>query len=284
MELKALPRIDTPDAVWLMACQLIKDKRAPSRRPEDGILRICWHFLNRLKSGTDYISLQHDYPDFYRSYNLYHDQTTVKWLLEAALLTTATVDDISAYLGESVESIELFSQVFYNIRPRLNARGFVLNEIMRPAVKRGISDRDYDALYKIMAFAGGWEILKDFLEYKELNPDTAQWLRGANRAQMQKLGFKAMQRVEVNQYTALELIGKWIDFEAIEREQGSGPAQSEAEAMMRALLGQCNMTIMSSKASFTADEPRVHDMVKNVTPLKYREPALVEAGGENGKT
>ena len=284
MELKSLPRVDTPDATWQLACQYIQDKRAVSRRPEDALLRVCCHFIHRMNLSTDYITLQRDYPDFYRAYNLYHDITTVKWLLEASLLTSASFADIADYFGESPGVVDIFSKVFYNVRPRLGARGFILNEIMKPAVRRGIADRDYDALYKILGYAGGWEILKDYLEYKELNPNTAQWLTGANRAQMQKLGFKAMQRIEINQFNAVEIIGKWLEFEQLEREQGAGPAQSEADAMMKSLLGSCNLTIMSSKATFNADEPRVGDLVKGVAPLKYREPVLIEAGGENGKT
>lgn len=290
METRLLPRIDAPSYRWDLICQLVEENRAPGRRPEDKILRDGFHFLKRLNqgSGASYLQLLGDYPELYRAYSLYQNDTSVKWIIEAGLLSPEVkLPELSEYVGQSVPVIETYGAYFYDVRPRLGAKGFIYNEIMAPAISRGLADRDYDCLYKLLAYAGGFEVLRAFIEAKELDPKAKDFLNNTFRDKMLKNAWTAAHRVDINQFTSLKVIEQFSILERNEKELGTaGESQDEAKALVRALLNQCAMTIMPSTVETVKDEPRVSAMLGMHKQKSFEEPLWPEQleGVAHGKT
>jgi hypothetical protein len=133
----------------------------------------------------------------------------------------------------------------------------VLNQIMFPAVYRGMDGRDFDFLYKILGFCAGWEVLREFLEAKEMDPNVEAWLVGSTNSRLKKLSWIASHRIDVNQYNAIDIISKGLELQGMERESGGSVAQQQGVEAMKALLQHCKMTIMPVDAEPVMVERRV---------------------------
>lgn len=228
-----------------------------------------FNFIGRLQNKPSPTLLLQDYPLIYRAYSLNKDDRSVRWQIEAGLLTAATHEEIALYTGQQPSVVDTYAQIFYNIRPYLSAPGFVSNEVLLPAARHGLAERDYDFMFKTMAYFAGWETFKCFIECRELTPKSYHYVRSAFKANVMKLGWKASMLVNVNQFNAVELMDLCLRLEEMERNQGPAPAQAEAGVLIQALLNQCRMTIISSDTRLESDEPRVANELNPERGLRF---------------
>jgi hypothetical protein len=281
MRANDLPSTDAPDYKWRMITSMVERNDPPSRHPDDRVYRDGYRFMKRMmRAGPSALPrLQRDYPTFYITYDLHAKIQSVGWLIEAALLTEASMEQIGLYVGQPEDVVRLYADIFYNVRPKLNNRGYVLNQIMFPAVYRGMDGRDFDFLYKILGFCAGWEVLREFLEAKEMDPNAEAWLVGSTNSRLKKLTWIAAHRIDVNQYNAIDIISKGLELQTMERDQGGSVAQQQGVEAMKSLLQHCKMTIMPIDAEPTLVEPRVMT-VPGRPALHYGDPIPVPTKGD----
>ena len=111
-----------------------------------------------------------------------------------------------------------------------------------------------------------------------MSPETENWLQSSFRSRLKKLGWMAVHRLEVNQFSALEIIDKCMDLQRLEREHNIGLAQDQASELMKDLLEGNSLTIIPSTKRLPANEPRA----LNAPDGNYNGPYAIPQEVENG--
>ena len=266
-----------PDHRWERVQHLVKHQLAPTRRPEDDWLRDGYHFLSRFlrdKNGS-VERLRQEYPALSKAYELVSQQESEAWLIEAGLLTDVPLVDLAKYAGVDETVVKTYEFYFFQIRDKLESRGYVLNRVLYPAFRGGMSQRDHDFMYKTLAYCAGWSVFKEFFELHQMDPRTEMWVHNSFRSTLLKKGWIATQRLEVNNYNAVEIIDKCLELKRIEAEKGEEPARIEALELLKGLLGQCRLSILASTDPIPLDEPRAAELILEQTS---REPYVAQPG------
>lgn len=256
----------TPDKEWRIISSYVDDCRIPGLSKELSLYRKGYQFLRRMKhrpSPSEHLQIQKKYPIMYKAYALYKDLTSCRWIIEAGILADVDVREIGEYVGVEPDVIALYEKLFFNIRDMRTNRGYIQNLINLPAHGKWMDSRDYDFMYKVLAFYGGWNILKEFIESKTLSPETDKWIVRSCLDKLKKVGWTALHRVEPNQYNAMEIVQQLLELRKDEKEGEEGRTRydNQAEDMMRSLLGTGFLSIMP-RMELQANEVRASRDVK----------------------
>jgi hypothetical protein len=147
-----------------------------------------------------------------------------------------------------------------------------------PAVGRGLHARDFDFMFKVLAYCCGWEIFTEFIDHKASNPKTRDFHQENFKEGLMKLGWAATKRLELNNYNALEVINACLQLQSIEKEQGGEAAKDAASSMLNDLLLQCKIAILPTRVPMTVlSEPRAQELLGAPQELKYGEPIPLES-------
>jgi hypothetical protein len=260
-ELEPTP-LDSPAHRWELIVAMAREKHAPSRTVEDRLLREGYQFLQRIRKGKyyDLPLIQGDYPDLYRAWSMFKDLGSVRWLVEAGLLAGVPMEELGAYVGQEPSVVVAYSEFYFDVRKKLPARGYILSQVLYPAIYRGLDQRDFDFLYKTLSYCAGWKVFTEFVDVRKMSPDTEEWLKASFKDRVFKLGWLAAHRVNVNNFNAVELIEKCIDLMRLEREGDPALAKDQAVILVRNLLSQCKMTMIPASEILEPNEPRTLGM------------------------
>jgi hypothetical protein len=269
------PLPSTPDYRWQLAAEMVSARTPPSRGdPEEALFRTAYNFIMRLRNGKGSAvrKLQREYPDLYMAHALFQHRDSECWILEAGLLTTVPKADLARFVAVSTEVVDLYEKYFYSVRDKLESRGYILNHILMPAVIGGLSGRDFDFLYKTLAYCAGWGVFADFLEVRQMDRQTEDWIYSSFRSRLLKQGWIAAHRVEINNFNAVEILDKCLMLKRLESEFGDKPVQDEAMALLQGLLGQLSLPVTSNRDNIIPDEPRAAQLLLNAVPVETYEP------------
>lgn len=253
-----------PDREWQVVCSMVETNKQPSRLDRYRFQRDCVRYRRRLQrayTAYEQQDLAEEYPDIYAAHALARNPASCRWVAEAGVLANADAQTIADYVGVTRETVDTYERLFFNVRNKLSARGYILNQIAMPAFSRGMDGRDFDFMYKIIAYCAGWGVFTDFIEYKKLEPAAETWLTESFESRVKKLGWLAAHRVEVTQYNSIEIITKCLELKKLSAEidrdsSDSGDLDKQALTLMQELLeGNCLAVLPSDKVVF-ADEPR----------------------------
>lgn len=270
---------NAPSHVWDMVIALHADHQLPARKPENAAIREGVYFLRRhdkAYTANELMTLRDDYPELYAAHEIHDDPIGERWMLEAGLLTDTPIAELAAYIGRPEAVVQRYSSTFYDIRPKLASRGYVLNHICMPAVRRGMHGRDYDFMYKTMAYCLGWTVFTEFVDGKPLSAGSRAELTQSFQDRLLKLGWLAVNRLDVSNYNGVEIIEQCLKLQELERAKGPVAGQVEAQVVLQALLTNCRTNILPSGKELCLDEPRVAEVLSGVPGINYIE-ALVEA-------
>lgn len=274
------PMLDdtAPDWRWGLVVEMVGNNEYPSRREEDAWLRRACHYLKRFnqRSPVEKWRLKHDYPNLYRAHSLNANSDSVKWMIEAGLLTGVDITALAEYVGESEEVVREYATLFYDVSDKLNAKGYILNRIMLPALQRGAHGHDSDFLFKTLAYCCGWDELKSYLNKGLLSKDMEGFFVKSTKQQVIKNAWTASHRLEINNYNAVAVMD--LALRLMEMEKAIGPHDTnKTQVMLNDLLNQCRLAIIPSTASMQLHEPRSDEMVHGVKRLKYGDPIPIKA-------
>lgn len=271
---------NAPSWRWDLISAMVESNRAPSRRKEDAWIRQGYQFLRRWSRAeyADIPALKRDYPNLFSAHLQFINATSERWIIEAGLVARVPHDVLGDYIGIPGSVIACFETNFFDISGKLDAPGYVVNRILHPSINGGLSGRDFDFMYKLVAYASGWESFTELVEAKHMSPQTEEWLKTSVRQGMWKLGLRAIHSLNVNQFNALDVIEKCVDLARLEREEGPAPARSAAEQLVRGLLGECKLNIIASDEVLEADELRAMEMTGGSLALQFGEEIPVEKG------
>ena len=153
--------------------------------------------------------------------------------IEAHILARETDDEIAWRCGTQSGVIEAYEALFFNVREKLQHKQYVLHCVMGEAIQRGISERDYDLLWKMYGYFIGPHIL-DALESKFSNPVWCGSPDAVGAAVLDDavgtLKLKAAvatKTIPVNSHTQLALLEQFTKFVEVERSTDSAGKSQE---------------------------------------------------------
>lgn len=155
-----------PDWRWEKAKLLRQDARHNSRTLDDKLISDLMRFQDRLEEAEgvwDKYRLLRQYPQLTAVWEIREHEAAgqkgVKAELEARILSGAKLDAISQRLSISVDTIELYEKVFFNVLDRLSNRGFIAHNVFGRAIQAPINEREYELLWKLFSYSGGPGVL-----------------------------------------------------------------------------------------------------------------------------
>ena len=172
-----------------------------------------------------------------------HNAQPQKHSIEAHILARDDDFEIGYRTGMSPDYIEAYEALFFHVRDKLQHRHYILNVVMGAAVHRGLSEREYDLLWKLYGYFLGPYVL-DAMESKFSSPVWCGTPEATGAAVLDDaigtLKLKAAiaaKTVPVNQHTQLALMEQFTKFVEVERNTDSaGKAQEQILDHIQAMM------------------------------------------------
>lgn len=223
--------------------------------------------------------------DMYWAYRIWlDDKKPTRWGIEARLVAGEPYAQIAEKLGADPGVIEAYANVFFDVGEKLDKIDYVVNVIMADAVSRGLQERHYDLLWKMVAFKGGQHAL-DAIISKSLptqKPENADQVAGffqdfAVNTMKYKAALSAL-TVPVNTHTQLSLIDSFVKYVEVERTtENAMKAQVSIVDNIGAMLGAMQFTVGTK---LEAADIKVLPFDDNAAELRSGELLTLAAGGK----
>lgn len=179
---------------------------------------------------TDHVKLKRKYPALYYANMLSQQQDNpTRYAIEAYLLASETNQSIGFRMGCGEDVVDAYESLFFDVREKLRNHGYILNTVIGPAIHRGLSDRSYDVLWKLLGFMAGPHVVDAVIsKFPEQSwaPDPqavgAFWQEAAVGVMKMKATQAALS-VGVNSQTHLALLdifNKYVEIERTTESQG----------------------------------------------------------------
>lgn len=254
-----------PFWLWDLALKVSQLKPTPGWvRKVDPFFRYLLKFIRRLNDavfdGFDSIYLRNEFHELYEAHSIYKNVSvnSVRWLLEALLISNASFERIAELIPINKEVIEIYAKLFYDVKEALPYRVFVFNAILGPAI-RNCPANDPDLAWKLFAFMGGTEVFVKFVDHSG-KFDAEQWdlLRNILRDRVLKNAITAALTVKADQYNAIDLQRLHVEFEeSLEKAKANSEVQNKIEGniegYMKGLLTSIS-GIMSNRLTLESTE------------------------------
>jgi hypothetical protein len=163
-------------------------------------------------------------PDLFWAHSMWAaDKKPSRWTIEARVLAGETDEEIAEKAGISPGIVNAYVNTFFDVRAKLPHKDYILSVVLADAVTRGLQERQYDLLWKMMAFVGGPyaldTVISRFIDLPK--PENAAAVSGffqdfAINSMKYKAAVAAM-TVQVNSHTQLPLIDSFVKYVEIER-------------------------------------------------------------------
>lgn len=281
-----------PNWCWLRAMQI--DAGGPrASRAVDGAHGFTWvRRALRLKRRLDaavnrpdamYRLLQCDRELFWAHSMWLNDKAPTRWAVEARLLAGESNEQIAARMATDSKVIEAYEAVFFNVRDRLDRLDYIVTVVMADAVTRGLSERQYDLLWKLFGYRGGSHVLDSVISKfspiaKPDRPeDVGQFFQEFAVNTVKHKAALATLTVPINTHTQLALIESFVKYVEIEKNsENSTKAHTTIVENIGAMLGALPFHI-GTKLDSEAEKMLPYDA--GAAELRNEELMIVSAGG-----
>jgi len=221
-----------PNWRWLRAVQVDTGGLRPSKAI-DGPTGFAWirrasrlkrrHALVANKPNELYALVRTDKELFWAHSIWADDKAPTRWAIEARILAGETDAEIAQKLGCEPEVVAAYEAVFFDVREKLPHQEYIVNVVMAEAVTRGLTERQYDLLWKMFGYKGGPHVLdamiSKFTEIKrpEKADDVSSFFQESAINSMRHKAAVAAFTVPINTHTQLMLLDAYVKYVEIER-------------------------------------------------------------------
>jgi hypothetical protein len=217
------------------------------------------------------------YPGLAQAHSIRNDDRyKTRWVLEARLLTGEPVERISARTCISTETIRWYEKCFFNVADRLEAPDWVCNNVIGAAIQRGLSDRDYDVLWKIFGYSGGPLVL-DAAITTIGNPVADRWFHADAMSTLARKAAISARTMPVA-FNHAALMEAHARFREIAKAEGAGASQAGLQEQVRALMDHVGQYFAPGALDSVASE-KFLSYDKKAVELRASETLTVAAGG-----
>lgn len=205
---RASRTLDGPDGFkWIRrAIRLKRHHAAAGNRPE------VLYSLARLD------------PDLFWAHSIWsEDKQPTRWEIEARILADETSENIANKVGCDAGVIDAYESVFFNVRDKLSNTAYIVNVVMADSVTKGLTERQYDLLWKMFGYRGGTHVLDAMISRfsaidKPQKPeDVSQFFQDSAINSMRHKAAVAALTVPINTHTQLALLDAYVKYVEIER-------------------------------------------------------------------
>lgn len=217
---------------WLRAVQIDSGGKKASRK-KDGPEGFAWirravrlkrHFELAGNRADALYALHHRDPHLFWAHTIWaDDKAPTRWAIEARVVAGETDEQIADKLGTDPGVINAYVNVFFDVRGKLRHTDYVVNVIMGDAVARGLQERHYDLLWKLMGYHGGTLVLNAVINRfcpvsRPENPENVSgFFQDFAISAMKYKAALATLTVQANTHTQLPLIDSFAKYVEIER-------------------------------------------------------------------
>jgi hypothetical protein len=276
---------------WERVTQVLCGHSQLSRRRDDEWIRRAVKFRRRRAQCYTPAALaalaEDDYPVYY-AHELFHATAgldkdaardnalgLLRYAVEARVLARSTPAEIGERSGISPEAVAAYEALFYDIRSRLHQGDWITAYVMTPAVHRGLSSRDYDLLWKLMARYLGVHVLDAYIatfsggEKQVAKDDVDKALMETQSSKLVRLATTTTQTARItteNQCEILAIYHQWRQLEA----QGAagGGTQDAVTAQLASFCGSMEVRIGKPE-----DQPGRHGRLDRLDELAFEVPS-----------
>lgn len=203
---------------------LISSGKPPHPRRDDKLIRVLRNFYmdqRRWQEKLDddielQIQLAAKYRYLWEADRIFFggrsDRT--RFGVESMILARQPDEEIAESCGTTPEAIELYEQIFFNVRDKLDNRNYIASKVLLDAFMSGLSNRTHESTAKYFGYFGGPIILKlvlDGVDNSTVIPtepsDTTTWLDHQYRRLMRtiaNIGLTYTQPTNFNIRTVIE--------------------------------------------------------------------------------
>jgi hypothetical protein len=150
---------------WLRAADLWDQGREPSTPWDDAWVRKAVALYHVLQQDKAHRERTQRMPPLHQAYRLYKGESPLRWELEARLLTSEPFEQIAAKCGTTPMVINAYEKVYFNVRDRLQARGYLTNVVLGGDIVVSLKEDDVALILKLYALGGGVVVLETVLDY-----------------------------------------------------------------------------------------------------------------------
>lgn len=233
--------------------------------------------------GALYAAMLRD-QDIFWAHSIWADEKMpTRWAIEARVLAGESDADIAEKLGTSPEVVEAYVNVFFDVREKLTRKDYVLNVILADAVSRGLQERHYDLLWKLLGFIGGPHVLDAAMSKCVAigKPETPDGVSGffqdfAINSMKYKAAIATL-TVPVTTHTQMPLIDSFVKYVEVERTtDNASKAQSSIVENIGAMLDALPFKIGTKLDSAPA---KMLPFDNGAAELRHDEMMIVATGG-----
>lgn len=163
-------------------------------------------------------------PDLFWAHSIWaEDKQPTRWEIEARILAAESNDEIAKKVGCEPGVIDAYESVFFNVREKLDNTTYIVNVVMADSVTKGLTERQYDLLWKMFGYRGGSYVLDAMISRfsaidKPQKPeDVSQFFQDSAINSMRHKAAVAALTVPINSHTQLALLDAYVKYVEIER-------------------------------------------------------------------
>src|SRR5262249_37206072 len=142
-----------PDWRWLRAADLWDQGDQPSEPWDEAWVRRALRLYRELQQGKDPQPGKRT-ADLWQSYRLYSGESLLPWEAEAGLRVEPPAK-VAAKCGVPPQILHAYEKVFFNVRDRLEARGYIINVVLGGDLLARLRDNDLGRNLKLFAYGAG---------------------------------------------------------------------------------------------------------------------------------
>lgn len=187
--------------------------------------------LDLVVTELDSVELCEANECMFDAYSFYdnNSSTSHRWELEARLLARESYASISDKMSLSIETIDLYEKIFFNVSDRLDSVSWIVNSVVGRSIHVGLTERDFDLLWKMYGYFGG-PIMLDMMirrigikrQHAESEEEADRLISAALPVQANMNSAKAMVINPINNFTAISAMTVEQTYRQIEKDSASG--------------------------------------------------------------
>lgn len=191
------------------------------------------------------------------------EKRLVRYEIEARLLASEPFERIAEKVGASVESIIWYEKVFFNVLDRLHNEGWVCHCVIGEAIQAGLTERDYDVLWKIMGYYGKSLVLDAIIRktFDTRAPETQSQVGDFLVDDIEKtaklktaIAFRTM---SINSYTQERIIELYKEFQALKKAaDGDAGSGDQLSSNIQVMIQNLGWTIGNRNVMVSASDPQ----------------------------
>jgi len=237
----------SPDWRWQRAGYVVDN--APNvrltRNRDDAQVRKAVTFRQKqeaIVNDRDYGLLLEADEDCFYAWQMSQDDSEFRFEVEARVLTGQTTAEIAEDIDASPELVQWYEDWFFDVRPKLHLPSYITQVVFGRSIQAGLSDRQYDLLWKIYAYWGGpWAL--EAIMYRFARPKKPETVEQADSFfrddSSRTLAIKAsvaMRTMPVSWQTQEPIMNLYFRMQEMERSAGEGSSQAAVEENVKVFM------------------------------------------------